>query len=205
MVLQIRIFFFLKTVDTSSAAIEVDEGVLMFSLGCALLHTVIEFTLIILEAKACKTKLMHYCIVCLNARFGWIPFDHILYSSGNVKEEDRKLNFETLKVSCHQMEFSFADQTVPILQNVIINEPVIRDCNKRRFTLILGSSIDNLSFENLRILCTYGNNRVNLIFDNINLQKILSVNQEQMKEILCPQLKQNEYCFTQQIVYDRQY
>ena len=80
------------------------------------------------------------------------------------------------------MEFSFADQTVPILQNVIINEPVNEDVNKRRYTLILGSSIDNLSFENLRILCTYGNNRVNLIFDIINLQKILNVNQEQMKE-----------------------
>ena len=143
---------------------------------------------------------MHYAIVCLNARFGWIPFDHILYSSATVKEDQRKMNFETLKASCHQMEFSFSDQTVPILQNVIINEPINKDVKKRRYTLILGSSIDNISFENLRLICSYGNNRINLKLDNVNLLKILK-NDEQI--IKCPKVVKNEYCFIQQIVYAR--
>lgn len=197
MILQIRIFFFLQTSSKDGDnAIDIDESVLMFSLGCAVLHSVIEFTLIYLESKACKTELMHYAIVCLNARFGWIPFDHILYSPATVKEEDRKLNFETLKASCHQMEFSFSDQTVPILQNVIINEPINKDVEKRRYTLKLGSSIDSISFENLRIICVYGNNRINLILDNINLNKILA-DEEQLREIKCPKVIKNEYCFIQ--------
>jgi len=57
---------------------------------------------------------MHYCIVCLNARFGWIPFDHILTSPATLKK-DGDLNFETIKEKCHQMEFSFSDLTVPVL------------------------------------------------------------------------------------------
>ena len=47
MLLQVRIFFFLKaTNSTNDKNLEVDESVLLFSLGCAVTHTVIEFILI---------------------------------------------------------------------------------------------------------------------------------------------------------------
>ena len=72
--IQSRILYWSLSNDISG--INVDLELIMGSLGCALLHGVIEFIFLSLEAKACKTNLIHYSIICFNARFGWIPFSH---------------------------------------------------------------------------------------------------------------------------------
>jgi hypothetical protein len=46
----------------------------LFSLACAVLHAFFEAIFVNLEAVSCKTTVVHYMIVCFNARFGWIPF-----------------------------------------------------------------------------------------------------------------------------------
>ena len=44
------------------------------SLSFAVLHAILEVIVMRLEARACKTTLIHYAIVCFNARFDWVPF-----------------------------------------------------------------------------------------------------------------------------------
>lgn len=48
--------------------------VIVFSLLAATGHAIIEIMFVNLEAEACKTTLLHYFIICFNARFGWVPF-----------------------------------------------------------------------------------------------------------------------------------
>ena len=60
------------------------------SLTAAMVHAYVEVLFINLEAKACKTSLLHYFIICFNARFGWVPFADRFSNNTNYKkiEED---------------------------------------------------------------------------------------------------------------------
>lgn len=77
--------------------------VIVFSLLAAILHAMIEMIFINLEAEACKTTLMHYFIVCFNARFGWVPFsDQFSTSSGYQlpeKYSQEDLDYEDMNSS----------------------------------------------------------------------------------------------------------
>lgn len=79
----------------------------MGSISCALLHAVIEGVFVSLEAKACKTSLMHYCIVCFNARFGWIPFQNLFSSVGGSNDEVDSMNidYENIRNTLFGQEF----------------------------------------------------------------------------------------------------
>ena len=76
------------------------------SLLSALLHAGIEFILMKLESSALKTKIMHYTIVCLNARSGWIPYDHMLGSSLGLSTKD-VLDYSNIENTCFRMAFHF--------------------------------------------------------------------------------------------------
>jgi len=47
---------------------------ILVSLLAAVLHFILEFVSLKLEAGACQTRLMHYSIICYNGRLGWVPF-----------------------------------------------------------------------------------------------------------------------------------
>jgi hypothetical protein len=88
------------------AYLAIDNSVIIGSLGCALAHAVIEFVFVRLEARACKTTLIHYSIICFNARFGWIPFQHLFSSvSGKTDEDDLNIDYECIKSSIFKQEF----------------------------------------------------------------------------------------------------
>jgi hypothetical protein len=65
----------------------VDMNAIFASLICALLHAVFEMIFVYLEAVSCKTTIIHYFIVCFNARFGWIPFVNFFSSLAGFDED----------------------------------------------------------------------------------------------------------------------
>ena len=74
LILQIRIFFYLKDSPEELADLDVSLETIMVSILFALLHAAIEAIFINLEKKANKTTMMHYLIICFNGRFGYVPF-----------------------------------------------------------------------------------------------------------------------------------
>ena len=58
-----------------------------FSLLTAVIHAILEIFLLIPEARAHRTSLLHYASVCLTGTFNWVPFTNLLRDS----EEDHPL------------------------------------------------------------------------------------------------------------------
>ena len=50
----------------------------MLSICVGILHALIEGFLLIIESKAAKMSIKNYMIICLNARFDWLPYENIL-------------------------------------------------------------------------------------------------------------------------------
>ena len=108
-----------------------NASVISMSLFAAILHATIEIMFINLEAQACRTSLIHYFIICFNARFGWVPFSDKFSSVTNYKKPasyaNHELNYEDMKSSlCGQnfkLEFNFSNATCETLTNCIINQP----------------------------------------------------------------------------------
>lgn len=73
----------------------VSMGAIVASLVSAVLHAFFELIFVYLEAVSCKTTVIHYFIVCFNARFGWIPFVNFFSSLAGF-DEDSKDNQENL-------------------------------------------------------------------------------------------------------------
>ena len=69
--------------------------------------------------------------------------------------------------------------------------------SKRRFSISTGNTLDDINFENLRILCNFSNNRINLSLDGIDIVKILEADPEGMKDVKNPVPKFGELCFLQ--------
>ena len=48
-------------------------------------HTIFEVIQLYFEARACKTSLIKYCVICFNGKFGWVPFvDNMIGYIGNL-------------------------------------------------------------------------------------------------------------------------
>jgi hypothetical protein len=159
------------------AYLSIDNSVIMGSLGCALAHAIIEFVFVRLEARACKTTLIHYSIICFNARFGWIPFQHLFSSiGGKTDEDDLNINYEDIKSSIFKqefdVEFAFSKSTAQVLINSISKLPT-EDDEKKRKNVILGKSMDDVDMDKLIDLVEMAYQRVNLDIDKIDVHKIL--------------------------------
>lgn len=150
--------------------------VIVGSLICALLHAIIEFVFVSLEAKACKTTLMHYCIVCFNARFGWIPFQNLFTSVGATYEDDDTINYEEIRSKlfgqAFDVDFAFSKSTAQSLVNCISKLPIEDDYRKRK-NVIIGKSMDEVEMDKLIDLVEMAYKRVNINIDNLNVDKLL--------------------------------
>jgi len=90
-ILQTRILMYMKEHPNDSFHESVSLDAIVASLIAAALHFVIEFVYVRLECIACRTTFMHYCIVCFNGRFGWLPFTNLCNScTGNVAIDDER-------------------------------------------------------------------------------------------------------------------
>ena len=83
-ILQVRILIFALNGDNK---LGVSMDAIVGSLGCAVLHAFFEMIFVYLEAVSCKTTVIHYFIVCFNARFGWIPFVNFFSSLAGFDED----------------------------------------------------------------------------------------------------------------------
>jgi hypothetical protein len=83
-ILQVRIIAFAMKVGHNELG--VSTSAIIASLICAILHGFFEMIFVYLEAVSCKTTVIHYCIVCFNARFGWIPFVNFFSSLAGYDE-----------------------------------------------------------------------------------------------------------------------
>jgi len=139
----------------------------MGSLVCALLHGVIEFVFLGLEAKACKTNIIHYAIVCFNARFGWIPFNHLFSSltGGTTTAYENNINYEDITSvlfrQSFEVEFEFTKSSAQSLINNISKLPIEKNEDKRK-NVILGVSMNDVDMDKLIDLVEMCDNRVNL-------------------------------------------
>ena len=83
-ILQCRILIYAFNGDNK---LGVSLEAILASLACAVLHAIFEMIFVYLEAYSCKTTIIHYFIVCFNARFGWIPFVNFFSSLAGFDED----------------------------------------------------------------------------------------------------------------------
>jgi len=87
----------------------VNLNAIIASLVCAILHAFFELNFVYLEAISCKTTVIHYFIVCFNARFGWIPFVNFFSSLAGFDEDSKdnqeNLNYEGMKSQLCGLKF----------------------------------------------------------------------------------------------------
>jgi len=118
-----------------------------------------------MEGVACKTTIIHYFIICFNARFGWIPFSHKFSSLAGVEEKSadeqyQNLDYEAMTSALcgikFKLDFRFSDSTCRVLANALSNLQNEKDPYKR-MSLKLGESLNNVSFECLKDLVIISN------------------------------------------------
>ena len=177
----LQIYILIKTIYGGYET-DINAGVISISLLFAIVHASIEVMFINLEAQACRTSLLHYFIICFNARFGWVPFADKFSSITNYKKpgkyEGQDLNYEDMKSSlCGQnfkLEFNFTNSTCETLTNCIINQP--REVNKDRIqkNLKLGISLNEVQFSSVYELVAVSDHRINLDINEVDVKTLLS-------------------------------
>jgi hypothetical protein len=125
---------------------------IIFSLLAALAHTVIEIIYLNVEAKACKTTLTQYAIVCFNGRFGWVPYANSFTSSKQAKAQistDQVLSYDNITSKLCGMnlsvEFEFCEATCDNFIKALSALP-LEKLPENRLTIALGPSFLPVSF-----------------------------------------------------------
>jgi hypothetical protein len=115
-----------------------------------------------MEAKACKTNVLHYSIVCFNARFGWIPFNHLFSSmtGGATTKYENNIDYEDITSSLFtqqfEVEFDFTKSSAQTLINCISKLPMEKDPEKRK-NVNLGKSMNDIDMDKLTDLVEMSN------------------------------------------------
>jgi hypothetical protein len=173
--------------------LDVDMWMIVGSLTCAFLHGIIEFIFLGMEAEACKTNILHYSIVCFNARFGWIPFNHLFSSltGSSQSSRDNNIDYENITSSLFkqqfEVEFEFTKSSAQTLINCISKLPMEKNPDKRK-NVTIGPSMDDVNMDKLIDLVEMSNQRINLFMDGINVNGILNRNDSSfiMKKLTNP-------------------
>eukprot|EP01083_Nonionella_stella_P044270 119260_1 len=87
--LQFRILWSIKW-SNDPIDYEISETNIMWSIIFAILHLILEASIIYLDSRALKMEFIKYAIVCLGARVGWIPYNHLIEHHITTKSEDRE-------------------------------------------------------------------------------------------------------------------
>ena len=69
----------------------VSEVTILWSILFAVAHLIVEWLIIRIESNAADTSFMHYTIICLTGRFGWIPFSE-KFEKYTIDENERGQN-----------------------------------------------------------------------------------------------------------------
>lgn len=68
----------INSLEPGEKLLGIDQSVIYTSVVFALFHLLMEAALLYAEAKACRTTFLHYLLICLNGRLGWVPYTNIL-------------------------------------------------------------------------------------------------------------------------------
>lgn len=84
-----------------------------------------EAALLFAEAKACRTSFIHYLLICLNGRLGWVPFTNILQDRNAAKiTHEKVLDFDDINsgIPCgkYSLEYEFGEKTASTLSKEIM-------------------------------------------------------------------------------------
>lgn len=137
---------------------------IFFSLMCAVLHFILEGIQIKLDAKACKTDVLHISLVYLNGRLGWVPFSNKFIPDGSQPLDTTDLfDYDCIKSKlCGgtvNVDFEFDNGTCEGLIKLIGSLPIELK-KEKQMNLKLGQSIQNVSFTNFLKLLDTAFNRV---------------------------------------------
>jgi len=183
-ILQCRILLYAYTVGRNE--LDVSTAAIASSLACALIHAFFEMIFVYLEAVSCKTTVMHYFIVCFNARFGWIPFIHYFSSLAGYDDKAKgkeDLNYENMKSQiCNikfQMKFKFTNSSCWTLINSLSNLRLEEDPTKKML-LSIGESMNDVDFPLIMNLMRISHNRINLNLSKIDIKSMVERSDETM-------------------------
>lgn len=129
----------------------VNIAALVISMILAVLHVLLEFIQLYLEAMACRTIFSNYFVICFNGRLGWTPFIKNMNEIVNVddftKVKDKELVFDYDQITYSnrclyvQVPFKFSTVALNSLRKTVSHLPVM----DRRITLKLGACMCGLS------------------------------------------------------------
>ena len=144
------------------------------SMCLAVLHVVLEFGYLAIEAKATKTSFLNYCVACFNGRFNWVPYTDFMQEF--AKENDEiELDFEHIQTNlmCFETEvdFHFTNNTIKCLAKSLA---MMKRQDKKKLNIYLkfGSTLAGVSFENLKTLLKLANERVYIDLEGVELSKL---------------------------------
>jgi hypothetical protein len=154
---------------------------IMASLFTALIHFIIEIIYLNLEAKACKTTLTQYAIVCFNGRFGWVPFTNN-FSASNKDNSFIKVNevlsFDDITSRLFGMDlslkFEFCQATCENFIKALSTLPLEKSA-ENRLTISLGESLLPVNFTKVVDLLSISYQRVNLETKDLDITKMIYV------------------------------
>lgn len=138
--LQARVVYWLEQNPQEKESLGINMHVVYGSIACAVLHAGIEIIYVTKEAMAFKTTVWHYAIVCMNGRFGWVPYTDkmtstrrsiatvIQGSDSDIKQEI--YDYDNIGSSFYgynfPVEFKFTEATIDTLTKFISNRPIIK-------------------------------------------------------------------------------
>lgn len=135
-----------------------------------------------LDAKACKTDVLHLSLVYLNGRLGWVPFSNkFIPNNPEPIDQDELLNFDSIKSklcgSSVNVDFEFDNGTCEGLIKLIGSLPIEKDETKR-MKLKLGRSIEDATFTNFLKLLDTAFNRVDINVDDVPLRYMIRMSKD---------------------------
>jgi hypothetical protein len=148
-ILQIRIFIYLKGKPTELEELDISLEAISLSIAFALLHASIEFMFLRVETKANRTTMMHYLITCFNGRFGYVPFSHLFASNTNFNDLDQ-LNYDDIGSSMccinFKMAYEFTEDTILRFMTSLTNLPT-KEIYEFKVKVIAGSCLNKIGLD----------------------------------------------------------
>jgi hypothetical protein len=74
LILQTRILLYFIDDPKQGQKYGITQNTVEWSLLFAVLHIILEFIFFIFESSVTKSSMLHYFVICYNARQGWLPF-----------------------------------------------------------------------------------------------------------------------------------
>ena len=146
-ILQIRILLNLWGNQTELESLGISITAISVSITFAVMHACLEAQFINLEAKANKTSLLHYLIICFNGRFGYVPFSHYFVRDSHINDEI-VFDFDNISssVCCmnFKMGFTFTNDSVSNLSACLTNLP-IKSWYDLKLKIVAGECLNKIS------------------------------------------------------------